>query len=149
MMNFYNDIDKWAKRGVDYDLFACLENNPQDAFMVADIRRVLAVWEGANDGDDWRWVIELFDGRFVFLRGGCDYTGWDCRSSASHWTAVSPEESAELEVTNDRGYEWRPPSTEVRDSLLFQIAKGKNETWREKTDKDFGLTGDEPMLPKR
>lgn len=139
-MNFYDDADSWALRGVDYDLFACLEYNSQDGFMVADIKRVLAVWEGERDGDAWRWVLELFDGRYLFLRGSCDYTGWDCQSGAQHWVADSPEAAAELEVTHDREFDWHPPATAVREKLLAQIADGKNETWREKADKDMGLT---------
>lgn len=42
-----------------------------------DVRRVIAMQDGENDGPDWVIVGELWDGRFFSLRGGCDYTGWD------------------------------------------------------------------------
>ena len=76
-MNFYDNPAAYAKRGIDYDLHACLEYNPQETFTVLDIKEVRAVYEGCNDERDWRWVLELHDSRFVFLQGGCDYTGWD------------------------------------------------------------------------
>ena len=66
------------QKGIDGDLVACLENNPQP-FDLADIKMVLAVWEGMNDEEDWRWVLSVdnHEKPFVFLQGGCDYTGWD------------------------------------------------------------------------
>ena len=60
---------------LDYDLEACLQENPQDDITPETISAVLAVWEGENDGDDWRWVLAMRDGRFAFVQGGCDYTG--------------------------------------------------------------------------
>lgn len=67
----------------DYDLAACLEFNPQNGFTIDDVVKKLAVIEGANEADAWHWILELKDGRFVYLTGGCDYTGWDCQSSAT------------------------------------------------------------------
>ncbi len=63
--------------GADYDFGACLEHNPQDGWDLADVKRVLAVIEGEHDGPAWHWIVALNDGRFVYLSGGCDYTGWD------------------------------------------------------------------------
>ncbi len=65
-----------ASRGIDYDLEACLQyNNP--GITVDDIRQVLAVVEGERDGPAWHWVLWLNNGRYGYLRGSCDYTGWD------------------------------------------------------------------------
>jgi hypothetical protein len=74
-------------RGVDYDLNACLHYNPQPNFELVEIVKVLAVVEGKRDDEDWRWILQLTDGyrgnhRYVYLRGGCDFTGWDCKSWA-------------------------------------------------------------------
>ena len=41
------------------------------------VKRVIALAEGENDGDNWLVVGELHDGRFFVLDAGCDYTGWD------------------------------------------------------------------------
>ena len=138
MVNYY-DIPReiYESVGLDYDLCACLEYNPQGAFVVTDIRKVLAVWEGENDGDDWRWVLQLKDERYVFLQGGCDYTGWDCRSSASHAFIDSPDAI--------EGYvrAWSPSSyggaEPVLNSLRSQLNTSKSDTWRQRQDRIEGI----------
>jgi hypothetical protein len=68
-------------RGIDGDLDSCLSHNPQ-GFKVDDIELVKAVIVGEHDGPNWHWLLQLKDGSVAYLTGGCDYTGWDCRSSA-------------------------------------------------------------------
>lgn len=159
-MNYYDMAQEERERsGIDYDLYACLEYNPQGAFTVKDIDRVLAVFEGKNDEEDWRWVLLLKDGRYVFLQGGCDYTGWDCQSWASHTFAETPEEAAhkalggEVPVSEENhpanaglGHmlgllkgDYMDKAHEAYASLMTQIANGKNTTWREQQDKTEGL----------
>lgn len=36
--------------------------------------------EGYNDGENWIWHVTFDDGTTWVAEGGCDYTGWDCRS---------------------------------------------------------------------
>lgn len=75
---------------------------------------------------------------YVYLVGGCDYTGWDCQSSATHKFATSPEEAAEH--AKPEGDSWRAEEYQIAyDSLVRQIADGKHQTWREKMDNEFGL----------
>lgn len=69
-----------TKRLPDYDLQAAIENN-KCSFAVGDIENVLATIPGHNDEDNWHWVVVLKNGKFFYLTGGCDYTGWDCQSS--------------------------------------------------------------------
>lgn len=125
-------------RGIDWDLSACLENNPQNGFTVNDIEKVLAVFEGENDERDWRWVFQLKNGKFIFLQGGCDYTGWDCRSSAFHFEESTPDEAAKhaLDNENDNPNEYKL----AYHLLMTQVNDSKTETWREKTDKQLGIT---------
>ncbi len=115
----------------DRDLCYCLEYNPQNGFDVDDIKQVLAVYEGENDGDNWHWVLELNDGRFVYL------TGWDCQSDASHEVCLSAvaachqniiEQGANSFFTEDR------KKIDMSTYLLNQLNEGKRETWREKMD---------------
>lgn len=70
--------------GLDYDLQACLEYNPQAGYTVEEIAKVCAVIEGERDEASWHWILLLNDapgrdvsGRYVYLTGSCDYTGWD------------------------------------------------------------------------
>lgn len=41
-----------------------------------EVKRVVAMQDGDNDGPDWVCVGELKDGRFFCVNAGCDYTGW-------------------------------------------------------------------------
>lgn len=42
-----------------------------------DVLRIYALSEGEKDERPWLCLGELRDGRFFFLRAGCDFTGWD------------------------------------------------------------------------
>jgi len=54
--------------------------------------RIVAADEGVNDEMDWIGVFEMADGRYLVVRAGCDYTGWDCEASGSHeWYATEAE----------------------------------------------------------
>lgn len=155
--------------GVDYDLSACLENNPQ-SFDILDIEKVLAVWEGENDGEDWRWVIKVTPecakkngGRYVFLQGGCDYTGWDCRSWATSdfkSTALKASKKAlgDIQLNDSSPMDaglghmlsllsggYGNNFQEVYENLVSQIKSKKNKTWREEKNKEFN-TKDLPKL---
>jgi hypothetical protein len=52
-------------------------------FVREDVKEVIAMAEGENDGDSWIGIFKLKSGDFAFLTAGCDYTGWDCRASGS------------------------------------------------------------------
>jgi len=167
-MSYYDDIRKHEARGIDYDLIACLEYNPQRTFTVDDIEQVLAVWTGENDGDDWRWVVRLSpdpdygEARFAFIQGGCDYTGWDCQSWATHAFAGSAQEAALKAQGDFPTGNWSPQNmglgqlinllsgetgknfNEVALELLRQVAQGKDQTWREKKDQELGLDKNPP-----
>lgn len=73
----YYDLPDEIRDKFDYDLVAALEYNPQAHFGINDIEEVLAVYEGQNDGEEWRWILALKNGKFAYAIGGCDYTGWD------------------------------------------------------------------------
>jgi hypothetical protein len=131
------------KAGVDYDLSACLEYNSQ-SFDLPDIEKVLAVWEGENDEDDWRWIIKVTvscakknGGRFVYLQGGCDYTGWDCRSSANSQFTKTKKQALELSKT---GLGWSKNDESVYLLLKDQLESEKNKTWHEKKDIELGVS---------
>lgn len=124
-MGYWDNQDEYSARGIDYDLAGCLEYNPQEGFALEDIKQVLAVWLGENDGDDWRWILLLRDGQFVYLSGGCDYTGWDCVSNAT--SSLHPDiKSAFTAVRED---EDNGPGLIAE--LAKQLTSGKPPTWSE------------------
>lgn len=155
-MNYYDMPKEFIERtGIDYDLGACLNYNPQNTFTLEDIAKVLAVFEGERDSEDWRWVLQLNDNRFVFLQGGCDYTGWDCQSWATHKFCNTPEECAKCalgdvpigesgpqdaglgHMINILGGTYADKFQEVFELLSKQLAEGKNKTWSENTSDLF------------
>lgn len=109
---------------IDYDLSACLECNPQ-SFYEDDIEAALAVWEGERDGDAWRWILRLKDGRTMFLKGACNYTGWECKS----W--------ARSHIVTDLDFAFEDDE-DVYNSLMNQLVYGKEKTWSEAKDEEFG-----------
>jgi len=134
----YADIEK----GIDWDLTACLHENPQDGFGLPDIDKVLAVYQGEGDERDWVWILRLIDKRMVYLQGGCDYTGWDCQSSAKSTFIDTPKQAIDLVGTyNPESYN-QPYVEAVRLKIIEQLASGqKSKTWRERMNKEFGLVG--------
>lgn len=71
---------------------------------------------GENDGFDWYWILQMRDGSFAWAKGGCDYTGWSCQSSADfNGGFKSPEEAIEK---IDTGYDSRK---NIKELLLKQI----------------------------
>lgn len=51
-----------------------------EKFTREDVKRVILLENGENEGLNWIGLFELNDGRFAFIEAGCDYTGWDCQS---------------------------------------------------------------------
>jgi hypothetical protein len=174
MMTNYRDLsneeqNKIETRGIDYSLRGCLEYNPQ-SFTIFDIEKVVAVWEGENDGDDWRWIIKVTKecakqngGRYVFLQGGCDYTGWNCQSWATSQFAKTELKAAhfalgEVKLGDSNPYQaglghmlnilggtYDENFQKVYDNLVEQIKSSKKKTWRETKDAELG-TGNIPKV---
>lgn len=70
-------------------------------FTREDVAEILGQQDGENDGDDWIVWGKLKDGRFFIARGGCDYTGWDCRASNSGDVAETEEQIKAFGMTED------------------------------------------------
>lgn len=83
---------------IGYDLVAAVHNNPGKGLSWVDLEGCAVLYEltGDNDGPDWHWIVLLADGRHAYINGGCDYTGWDCRSSIDIHLAASLAECMAL-----------------------------------------------------
>src|SRR6478735_12405859 len=61
-----------------------------------DVKNQVHYWSSADeqgwDGEAVEIVAELNDGRWVFIEGSCDYTGWDCQAGADAYYASSEAE---------------------------------------------------------
>lgn len=83
-MSYYYDHETDAtERRIDYDLSAAIGYNPVPGFALEDVAYVLGAVLGENDGPDYWWLVAMRDHTYAVVNGGCDYTGWDCQSSAN------------------------------------------------------------------
>ena len=41
-----------------------------------DVKLIISIADGQNDGASWIGAFQLCDGRYAFLSAWCDYTGW-------------------------------------------------------------------------
>lgn len=62
-----------------YDLDSLFQYATDCPFALPAKVRLYACVMGENDEASWYWIFK-HDGKFYFATGGCDYTGWDCRS---------------------------------------------------------------------
>lgn len=162
-MSYFDNEEEYRELGIDYDLVACLEYNGQKDFSISDIKKVLAVHEGERDEEDWHWVIKLKSpNKYVYLRGGCDYTGWDCQSWASSYIDTTPLKALYVLKTGhlpidkennpiNAGFghmltllsgTYNNKDQEIYEELKQQIKQCKNKTWREINNNEM------PNLPK-
>ncbi len=165
-MSYYDNSKEYDGRGIDYDLVAALEYNPDAGITVDQIDKVLAVVEGERDESDWRWILKLKKGapaKFAFLQGGCDYTGWDCQSWAKAEFASTALKAAAYAKTGPGGVaikdvafgmgrmlsmlsgEYMKDANSVYDQLVAQLKAGKKKTWTEEMDDKLG-TEDIPKI---
>lgn len=67
----------------DINLAYALEFN--DVVLPSNVLEIVATIVGERDGANWHWLVVLEDGQCAYITGGCDYTGWDCRSSCEEF----------------------------------------------------------------
>jgi hypothetical protein len=76
---------------------------------------------GANDEDSWFWILQMKDGTFAWAKGSCDYTGWDCQSSAEiHEGFTNPADAIMAVTVGD--YDGKP-EMQVKICLTAQVAE--------------------------
>lgn len=87
--------EKFDSKGFGDDIrYAFNENSLSEKLDLIDV--IVAEVCGENDEYEWYWILQMKDGTFSWAKGGCDYTGWDCRSSAEIKEGFkTPEEAIE------------------------------------------------------
>lgn len=100
------------------DIKYAFENNGlADKLDIIDI--IVAEVCGANDEDSWYWIMKMKDGTFAWAKGSCDYTGWDCRSSADFYSGF-PTSFEAWEAVKLSEYEKRQG---IKKSLFLQLTE--------------------------
>ena len=70
-----DDYNDWLRDYHNYDIrYAAEYADVVEALYQSELRLEIT---GDNDGPSWHWIFELANGEWLYLTGGCDYTGWD------------------------------------------------------------------------
>lgn len=103
-----------SKSGYDSDDIKYAFNYNGLSEKLDEIDVIVAEVCGENDGADWFWILQMKDGSFANAQGGCDYTGWDCQSSADFEGGFkTPEEAINAIEKTDKRL--------IKETLLKQI----------------------------
>jgi len=134
--------------GLDWILETCITHNIQRiskikpiGFKFSDIERVTAAWAGYIQGQRkwtiYRWIIELQDGQFIYLRGWFDPARGrgEPRTNLFTWSADTAEEAAQIEIQSEKLSRKRRSEKghdklidqEVYEALLDQIKSGERD----------------------
>lgn len=125
MSDYWDYTDRFG-----YDLPACLNYNEQPGFGLADVVEILAVFEGENDSFEWRWILKLSKGRFALLKGGCDYSGWDCQSGADSEITRTAAQAVKL-IRSEKFQGWDDKAGSAYLAIQEQLRAGRKKTKRE------------------
>lgn len=101
----------------DHDLQECAKYG--NGFDFGDIEKSLACLFGENEGPSWHYVVKLKNGKYAYLTGWCDYTGWGCQEGGESKLA-----STALKAANCAPEDEQYGHKNVRKQLIAQI-KGK------------------------
>jgi hypothetical protein len=124
--------------GVDWILGHCLIHSPNASLIFRkpkffQIKRVVAAWAGyvkdVRGPDNYRWVVELQNGRFMYLYGFFDPSGFELRTYLFSRVAGSAEEAARFEINpmTLRSIKRNSKDQEVYEALLDQIQSDERD----------------------
>jgi hypothetical protein len=115
MVNLTMTLDELKNHSTWNNAFAaCAEDKPPRGVLgyagsslstvsINDVREIIAVDDGENEGAHWIGAFLLNDGRFVFLSAWCDSTGFDCQGGGDTQVANSLNDLIRLAMgTKDR-----------------------------------------------
>jgi len=101
-------------RKPDYDLEECLGCAGVEKELVAN---VLAEVPGEADGPNWHAIVKMVDGKFGYLTGWCDYSGWGCQDGGKLTITKTIKEAVNL--AEDDTYD--AVKKHIKEQLLDQI----------------------------
>ena len=68
-------------------------------YCIDDVKKIIAISNGQNDGESWIGAFQLNDGRYIFISAWCDYTGWGCQDGGNCYVASSLNKLIKLGIT--------------------------------------------------
>lgn len=98
---------------MSYALYDFTESLDRAGFEPAEIQTVCAAWGYSPEGyGSWSggFLMELTDGRFCYLSGWCDTTGWGCQDGVEFkFYEQRPGLDSLNKPTSSGEYEYEPP----------------------------------------
>jgi hypothetical protein len=114
-----------------YD-FAESLNHADGAPAAQDVKRVIAAYGVSGDYAEWSggFLMELKDGRYCYLTGWCDTTGWGCQDDAAitYFDAEPALESLEQESYPEGDKEWDREPADL--NLWLERGAPDSEMWQ-------------------
>jgi hypothetical protein len=107
-----------------YDFSESLDRVGIDRKSVA---RVVAAWGFSGDYGEWEggFVMEMTDGRFAYVWGWCDTSGWGCQDGAEvEWSDALPE----LKI--------KRATPQHMSGYIEQLFGGRSPAWGEEWDEN-------------
>lgn len=82
--------------------------NQAKGFSQPDIAECVASWGETGDDNEWSggFLLKLKDGRFAYLTGWCDYTGWGCQDGAE--TTFFDKEPDRTSLESGKSWDEKP-----------------------------------------
>lgn len=79
-----------------------------DGFEMADIAKAIAAWGENGDYAEWfgGFLLHLKNGRFAYIEGWCNTTGWGCQDGVETWFFDAHPALTELQTTKPENVEW-------------------------------------------
>lgn len=111
-----------------YTVYDLSESVSRSSVHREDIKHVAASWGDGPGGSDWTggFLMEMKDGRWLYLTGWCDYTGWGCQDGiAEHFFTDRPE-LPDLEKLSDE-YSAKPEEWDMNPVDLNRWIAGEIE----------------------
>jgi hypothetical protein len=120
--------------GVDWILEYCLIHSRSYLISIkpefSQIKKVAAAWAGyikdVRGPEGYRWIVELMNGRYLYIRGFFDPSGFEVRTALWIRAAGSAEKAAQFEIRM-KTVEKMIKDQEVYNALLDQIKSGERD----------------------
>ena len=77
------------KEAFTYSDGRSLDDDSHQPFTMKDVKTIIHMEDGENDGSNWIILVKLKNGLYGFLSAGCDYTGWDCQAGGHSYVSKS------------------------------------------------------------
>lgn len=91
-----------------------------------DVKHVHAAWGDQGDYSEWSggFLLELKDGRWAYLTGWCDTTGWGCQDGTDHkFYDARPDLPTEKSEWDKTPIEWDTDPADLNRYVRGEIDK--------------------------